>query len=165
MGAEPGIPGRGQAGHGRTVREAELWVGVDVVARYRRVRSVRGELVVVLVIGQLAAVDGPYRTDEAGPLFSAFQRNELRAQHEGSCMACLRRSGVWQQELVVAPEPGGAVQWRDRAAPGLRVPRDQSILVEDGSQSDPDVSLCRHGEEDRDVTGAGGYLRFGIHRV
>ncbi len=119
----------------------------------------------VLVIGQLAAVDGPDRADEALPPRGTFQRNELRAQHEGRRMACLRRSGVGQQQLVVAPEPGGAILRLDRAAPGLRVPRDQRILVEDRPQSDPDVSLCRHGQEDRDVPGAGRYLRLGIHRL
>src|SRR6266852_5959043 len=121
MGSEPGLPGRGQARYRRTVREAELRVSVDVVARHRRVRSVRAELVVVLVIGQLAAVGGPERADEALPLRGTFQRNELRAQHEGRRMACLRRSGVGQQQLVVAPEPGGAILRLDRAAPGLRV--------------------------------------------
>jgi hypothetical protein len=56
---KPGIAGLGQSGYRRTIRDVEIWVGVDVVALHRRVRGSTGELVVVLVIGQLAGVDGP----------------------------------------------------------------------------------------------------------
>src|SRR5215472_1300527 len=165
MGRQPRIPRRSQARYCRIRREAELWVGVDVVARYRGVRRACGKLVMVQVISQVAAIDGSDRADEPGPLRGTFQRGELCAQHEGRSTACLCRSRVRQQKLAVAAEPVAPTLWLDRAAPGLWVPRDQRILVEDRPERHPDVRLCCHSEEDRDMAGTRRYIPLGIHRV